>query len=131
MGGMGNPYGGAGGVRSGGGMGMGMGFADGGMGGIGGISGTGIGMGGNSGGSMGGRGQIGVSGMARQGSSTNTSSVMGGASDLDLKRKIAMLEAENKNLKEGGSQGGRGAQAQNNDGNWYQSMGNAANRAAL
>ena len=51
---MSNPYGGAGGVRSGGGMGMG--FADGGMGGIGGISGTAIGMGGDSGGmgSMGG-----------------------------------------------------------------------------
>jgi len=43
---------------------------------------------------------------------------MSGGSDMDLKRKIAMLEAENKNLKET-SQGGRGGQPQNNDGNWY------------
>ena len=32
---------------------------------------------------------------------------MSGASDMDLKRKIAMLEAENKNLKES-AQGGAG-----------------------
>ena len=42
-----------------------------------------------------------------------------------------MLEAENKNLKEGGGGGGRGGPVQSNDRDWYSSMGNAANRAAL
>lgn len=66
-------------------------------------------------------------GMQRQGSSTGNP-VMPGGSDMDLKRKIAMLEAENKNLKE--TQGGKGGQVQSNDRDWYGSMG-TANRAAL
>ena len=58
---------------------------------------------------------------------------MSGQSEMDLKRKIAMLEAENKSLKESsqGGGGGRGGQSLGDDGNWFQSMGQSANRAAL
>ena len=51
---------------------------------------------------------------------------MDASSEMDLKRKIAMLEAENKSLKEKGG----AAASVGNDRDWMSSMG-SNNRAAL